>query len=68
MAAAIRYSYLPLDVGCDLRVQGISIVVPPDTGAIAYLDRAGREHAARGRREDLLQTLRNAGYRVKEGS
>ena len=60
-----HYSYLPIDVGFDPRVCGISVELPADAGSVT-LDDDGIQRRVEGSRTELVEALRGAGYTVAE--
>ena len=60
------YSFKPIDVGFDLRLQGIAIKLPEgERLRVEYCDGDGVECSFEGSRDQVAARLRSAGYRVK---
>jgi hypothetical protein len=63
------YSYLPIDVGFDLRRQRMATCLPPDEPQGArYATRVDNTREVTGSREVVARTLRANGYRVDLGN
>jgi hypothetical protein len=63
----VDLSLMPMDVGFDLKLHDTSVVIPPGTKSVKYF----WEHAEvilRGSREQIVEALKFAGYKVVEGS
>lgn len=56
-------SLTALDVGFDLKVHGVPVVLPPDVTAVRY-EVGGRTATVRGPRQRIVAALRRAGYRI----
>lgn len=65
-AAEIELRLHPIDVGWDLRVQGVPVLVPPGTTRAAYADKRGARMVVSGTRDDVVRVLRDAGYAVAD--
>lgn len=64
---SIRYRLHPLDVGFDLRGEGITTKIGPEPVLRAsYADRAGERRVIEGPREAVIEHLRRVGYRISE--
>ena len=59
----VDLSVLPIDVGFDLRIQGMPVIVPTSTASAAY-DMDGSEQIVRGTVDEVAAALRSAGYEV----
>ena len=59
-------SFLPLDVGFDLRAHDMPVNLPEGLQEVAYLDEAGKEAIAAGSRDEIARQLMQAGYKVVE--
>lgn len=57
-------SFLPLDVGFDLKAHGMAVTLPDEAGEVVYLDQDGKEAVASGSREEIAHKLRLAGYAI----
>lgn len=61
-----EFSIRPLDVGFDLRVQGVTIVTrAADSVRVLYIDRNGTPAVAVGAPAAVAATLREAGYKIE---
>jgi hypothetical protein len=56
----------PIDVGFDLRTEGMVVVMPDCVRCATYGDAPGRL-AVRGRADEIADVLRGAGYTVRRG-
>ena len=57
-------SFLPLDVGFDLKAHGMAVTLPDEAGEVVYLDQDGKEVVTFGSRKDKALKLRQAGYAI----
>lgn len=62
---ANHYSYLPIDVGFDLRLRAQALILPADAKSVTFMTPAKKATTATGTRVELAQALRRAGYKVK---
>ncbi len=67
---SIKYRLAPLDVGFDLRVQGVAVEIDPadDPIRVSYSTAqgiAGERRIAEGPRVEVLKRLRQAGYKFR---
>ena len=60
-----HYSFLPIDIGFDLRLHRQALVLPGDAGSVTYLTPEKKQTTATGTRFELAAALRRAGYRVQ---
>lgn len=58
----------PLDVGFDLRSEGVAVAVPADTTTVSYADSDGARYVVEGSREEIVRVLRDAGYRISDAT
>ncbi len=63
--ASTHYSYSALDVGFDLRAQGIAIDLPADATSVRYDVAPGESRTVEGDRFTLAEALLEEGYQVK---
>lgn len=59
-----RVSFLPLDVGFDLRAHDMPINLPEGAQEVIYLNQAGEEEIASGSRDEIARQLMQAGFKV----
>lgn len=59
----MTYSFLPIDIGFDPRMQGMPVRLPTDATAVR-VDSARGVITVSGTRAVLLRTLRQAGFEV----
>ena len=57
-------SFLPLDVGFDLRAHDMPVNLPEGAQRVAYLDNDDKEAIASGSREEIARQLTQTGYKV----
>jgi len=57
-------SFLPLDVGFDLRAHDMPVYLPEGVQEVAYLNEDGKETIASGSREEIARQLTQTGYKV----
>lgn len=57
------YSFAPIDVGFDLRVQEIPVILPDDATAVTF-NSNGELNVVEGDRDVLARALYDAGYNV----
>ena len=64
---SIRYRLAPIDVGFDLRVQDMLVLVDPedDPLRVSYEDNDGERYVIEGPQAEVLEYLREAGYCFK---
>jgi hypothetical protein len=63
-AGPVEYRFAPIDVGFDLRVQGMAIALAPDATSASYADREGKRYVVEGTCAEVAVALREAGYEV----
>lgn len=57
----------PLDVGFDLRAEGVAIALPAgEVLRVSYADEGGERRVMSGPREAIRRRLQRLGYRLKE--
>ena len=61
----MHYSFLPIDIGFDLRLHAMALVLPPDANSVTFLSATKQKTTATGTRLELAKALRRAGYRVQ---
>ena len=55
----------PLDVGFDLRVQGMLVAISDDTTIASYATRKGKRFVVEGTAEEICAELKRHGYRCE---
>ena len=55
----------PLDIGFDLRLQGMPLQLPEHFGSVG-IEVGGETYLLKGAREEMVTAIRAAGYRVCE--
>jgi len=58
-------SFTPLDVGFDLRLHDICVLLPYQFRSVA-IDIDGQTIVVRGTREQMIEAMRKAGYRITQ--
>ncbi len=54
-----------MDLGFDVRLQGMAVDVPRGVRSVAYTTRRGEDRFARGSDEEIVRELRASGYRAR---
>lgn len=55
----------PLDVGLDLKLLGAPVFLPPQFSSVGLQGRDGRIYLIVGTREEMIEEIKKAGYRIK---
>jgi hypothetical protein len=54
----------PLDVGFDLRVQGVAVTIPEWEFASVGIEQDGETYLVEGTREEMIAAIKAAGYTI----
>lgn len=61
--SSIEIRVAPVDVGFDLRVQGMPVQIPDGTTRASYADRRGTRYVVDGTTDEVIAELSRHGYR-----
>lgn len=58
----------PIDVGFDLRLLGMEVILPAHFESVGLAGKNGETYLVEGTREEMVATIKKAGYRVAQES